>query len=120
MTDNLINNVIVSNNNYPIGIVTDTDMRSKIATGRFPITTTIDKIMSFPVITVPENVSLAEAQLLLLKYNVSHLCVTQDGTDKTDIKGTISEHDLVVAQASNPGILIKEVKRSQDAKDLKK
>jgi CBS domain-containing protein len=120
MTDNLINNVIVSNQNYPIGIVTDTDMRSKIATGRFSITNTIDRIMSSPVITVTENVSLAEAQLLLLKYNVSHLCVTQDGTDTSDIKGIISEHDLVVAQASNPGILIKEVKRSQDAQDLKR
>jgi CBS domain-containing protein len=95
-------------------------MRSKIATGRFPLSATIDKIMAAPVITVPENVSLAEAQLLMLRGNVSHLCVTQDGSDKSDIKGVIAEHDLIVAQASNPGILIKEIKRSQDAKDLKK
>jgi CBS domain-containing protein len=95
-------------------------MRSKIATGRNSISSTIDKIMSYPVITVPESVSLAEAQLLLLRYNVSHLCVTQDGSEKSEIKGIISEHDLVVAQASNPGILIKEIKRSQDAKDLRK
>ena len=120
MTDNLINSVIVTENSFPIGIVTDTDMRSKIATGRFPLSATIDKIMAAPVITVPENVSLAEAQLLMLKNNVSHLCVTQDGSDKSDIKGVIAEHDLIVAQASNPGVLIKEIKRSQDAKDLKK
>lgn len=120
MTDNLIDNVIVSEQNLPIGIVTDTDMRSKVATGRQSITSTINKIMSSPVITVAENVSLAEAQLLLLKYNVSHLCVTQDGSENSEVKGVISEHDLVVAQASNPGILIKEVKRSQDAKDLRK
>ncbi len=120
MTDNLVNSVIVTENNFPIGIVTDTDMRSKIATGRFPLSATIDKIMASPVTTVPENVSLAEAQLLMLKGNVSHLCVTQDGSDKSDIKGIIAEHDLIVAQASNPGILIKEIKRSQDAKDLKK
>jgi CBS domain-containing protein len=86
----------------------------------FPLSATIDKIMAAPVITVPENVSLAEAQLLMLKNNVSHLCVTQDGSDKSDIKGVIAEHDLIVAQASNPGVLIKEIKRSQDAKDLKK
>ncbi|WP_298223291.1 DUF294 nucleotidyltransferase-like domain-containing protein [Flavobacterium sp.] len=120
MTDNLTNSVIITENNFPIGIVTDTDMRSKIATGRFPLSSTIDKIMATPVITVPENVSLAEAQLLMLKGNVSHLCVTQDGSEKSDIKGVIAEHDLIVAQASNPGILIKEIKRSQDAKDLKK
>jgi CBS domain-containing protein len=32
--------------NVPIGIVTDTDMSSKIATGRFPITVAVNKIMS--------------------------------------------------------------------------
>ncbi|WP_310559498.1 DUF294 nucleotidyltransferase-like domain-containing protein, partial [Flavobacterium sp.] len=79
----------------------------------------IDKIMSSPVITASEHLSLAEAQLLMLKYNVSHLCITDDGSDKSIVKGIITEHDLVVAQANSPGILIKEIKRSQSSKDLK-
>lgn len=119
MTENLIDSVIVTEQNYPVGIVTDTDFRTKIANGRFPIISTVDKIMSSPVITVPENVSVAEAQLLLLKYHVSHLCVTADGSDKSDVKGVISEHDLIVAQANNPGVLIKEIKRSLSPKELK-
>jgi CBS domain-containing protein len=119
MTDNLVNSIVICDNNTPIGIVTHADMCSKIATGRFPISVSIDKIMSSPVVTVVENVSLAEAQLLMLKNNVSHLCVTLDGTNKSVVKGIISEHDLIVAQASNPGVLIKEIKRSQTAKDLK-
>jgi CBS domain-containing protein len=118
MTDNLVDNAIISEHNFPIGIVTDTDMRTKIGTGRFEIISTINKIMTSPVITVAENVSLAEAQLLLLKNNVSHLCVTVDGSDKSEIKGIITEHDLIVSQASNPGVFIKEVKRSQNASDL--
>lgn len=119
MSDNLMNSAIIVDNGVPVGIVTDTDFRSKIATTRFPLNSTINKIMSAPVLTVPENVSVAEAQLLLLKYNVSHLCVTVDGTDKTEIKGVISEHDLVVAQSNNPGVLIKEIKRALSPKDLK-
>ena len=119
MTESLINNIVVCDNNFPLGIITDTDMRSKIATGRYPITVSVDKIMSSPVITVVENVSLAEAQLLMLKHNVTHLCVTQDGTDKSALKGIISEHDLIVAQANNPGVLIKEVKRCQSPKEIK-
>ena len=119
MTNSLSTSVLVCENNLPIGIVTNTDICSKIATGRFPITATLDKIMSSPVVTVIENVSLAEAQLLMLKYNVTHLCVTQDGTDKSAVKGVISEHDLIVAQASNPGVLIKEIKRSETPQDLK-
>jgi CBS domain-containing protein len=71
------------------------------------------------VVTVLENVSLAEAQLLMLKNNVTHLCVTADGTNKSIVKGVISQHDLIVAQASNPGVLIKEIKRAQTSKELK-
>jgi CBS domain-containing protein len=119
MTNTLTNSVIICENDCPVGIVTHTDMCTKVATGRFPISITIDKIMSSPVVTVVENVSLAEAQLLMLKNNVTHLCVTLDGSDKSAVKGIISEHDLIVAQASNPGVLIKEIKRSQSSKDLR-
>ncbi len=119
MTENLSDNVIILENKFPIGIVTDQDFRSKIATGHYPILSSINKIMSSPVITASENLSLAEAQLLMLKHNISHLCVTVDGSDKSFVKGIITEHDLVVAQANSPGILIKEIKRSQSSKDLK-
>lgn len=119
MTEETVNNVLVCENNLPIGIVTDRDMRSKVATGRYLITDTIDKIMDSPVITVVENVSLAEAQLLMLKHNVTHLCVTLDGTSQSVVKGIISEHDLIIAQASNPGVMIKEIKRALAPKDLK-
>jgi CBS domain-containing protein len=119
MAEMRVNSAVVCEANVPIGIVTDTDMSSKIATGRFPITVAVNKIMSTPVVTVPENVSLAEAQLLMLKNNVAHLCVTADGTNKSIVKGVISEHDLIVAQASNPGVLIKEIKRAQTSKELK-
>ncbi|HJS01311.1 MAG TPA: DUF294 nucleotidyltransferase-like domain-containing protein [Flavobacterium sp.] len=119
MAESLKNNVIIFERNGPIGIVTHADLASKIATGRFAINTPVREIMSSPVVTVLENVSLAEAQLLMLKNNVTHLCVTLDGTDKSIIKGVISEHDLIAAQASNPGVLIKEVKRSLSSNELK-
>lgn len=119
MAESKLTSAIICRDRIPLGIVTDNDMSSKIASGRFPITALIDKIMTSPVITVMENVSLAEAQLLMLKNNVTHLCVTVDGSDKSEVKGIISEHDLVVAQANNPGVLVKEIKRSQTSKELK-
>ena len=119
VTDNMLDSVLITENSFPVGIVTDKDFRSKVATGRVAFSNTIDKIMASPVVTVTENISVAEAQLIMLKYGVTHLCVTNDGTDKSDVKGIISEHDLVVAQANNPGVLLKEIKRSQNAKELK-
>jgi CBS domain-containing protein len=119
MAENLATSVFICDNSLPIGIVTNSDMSFKIASGLFPVTTAMQTIMSSPVVTVAENVSLAEAQLLMLKHNVTHLCVTMDGTDKSVVKGVIAEHDLIVAQANNPGVLIKEIKRAQNANELK-
>jgi hypothetical protein len=45
MAEMRVNSAVVCEANIPIGIVTDTDMSSKIATGRFP-TVSVDKIMS--------------------------------------------------------------------------
>ena len=119
MSSSKIGSIIIEKNKKPIGIVTDKDLRSKIATGLYSIDVTIDKIMSSPVITVADNLSIAESQIMMLKYNVSHLCVTLDGTNDSEIKGIITEHDIVVAQANNPGVLLKQSKRAQKSADLK-
>jgi len=119
MSDNLVESALVVENNIVQGIVTDADFRSKVATGKHGIQSYIDKIMSSPVITVPENISLAEAQLVMITHNLNHLCVTEDGTDKTPVKGIISQSDLIAAQANNPGVLLKAIKRSQTAIELK-
>jgi CBS domain-containing protein len=119
MTKRKIGSVIIEENQLPLGIVTDKDLRSKIATGLFSIDITVDQIMSAPVITVPENISIAETQMMMLKHNIGHLCVTEDGSNKSPIIGIISEHDVVVAQANNPGVLLKQTKRSTRSKELK-
>ena len=119
MVEHKIGSIIVANNNLPVGIVTDKDFRSKIATGIFSIDATVQQIMSSPVITVPENLSIAEAQIVMLKHNIGHLCITLDGTVHSEIKGVLSEHDIVVAQANNPGVLIKQCKRAYNSSDLK-
>ena len=119
MTRSKIGSVLIHENQRPIGIVTDSDLRSKIATGTVDYNETIDQIMSTPVVTVAENISLAEAQMMMLKHNVMYLGVTKDGTPNTEIKGIISEHDVVVAQADNPGVLLKRVKKSNSTNELK-
>ena len=119
MSSSKIGSMIIHENRKPIGIVTDKDLRSKIATGLYSIDVTIDKIMTSPVITVADNLSIAEAQIIMLKNNVSHLCVTKDGSNDSEITGIITEHDIVVAQANNPGVLLKECKRAQKSADLK-
>ncbi|WP_428225202.1 DUF294 nucleotidyltransferase-like domain-containing protein [Flavobacterium sp.] len=119
MTDQLLDNAFVIEENKLVGIVTDADFRYKVATGKHAIQSHVYKIMTFPVITVAENISLAEAQLVMLSNKVHHLCVTLDGTPHSEVKGVITQNDLVQAQANSPGVLIKEAKRATNATDLR-
>jgi CBS domain-containing protein len=114
-----IGSVIITDNNLPVGIITDKDLRTKIATGCFPISVSAKTIMSAPVVTVSDKISIAETQLMMLKNNIGHLCVTLDGTADSSIIGVISEHDIIVSQANNPGVLLKQVKRAEDDTALK-
>lgn len=119
MSNSSIGSVLIQENQLPIGIITDRDLRNKIATGLYPVDIDAKTIMTSPVITVPENISVAEAQMVMLKHGVGHLCVTRDGSNKSPISGIISEHDVIAAQSNTPGVLLKQTRRATNAKELK-
>jgi CBS domain-containing protein len=119
MTKNIINSIIIAENNVPIGIITDKDIRTKIGTGAYTISEKVSEIMSSPVFTFPEQITVAEAQIALLKHKVSHICITKDGTDKSELVGILAEHDLNIMQGNNPTFLVREIKYAKDAETLK-
>ncbi len=118
MTKKKVGSIVITNGGVPVGIITDKDLRTKIATGRFSISSTVDQIMSSPIIAVRENTSVAEAQLTMLRNKITHLCITKDGTSQTKLVGVLSEHDIVVSSTNNPSFLLKEIKRAQSAEKL--
>lgn len=119
MTEKKVGSIIITKDSLPKGIITDKDLRTKIATGKFSISDKVSQIMSSPVITVSENISIAEAQITMLRNKITHLCITKDGTMDSKLVGVLSEHDLVVSQSNNPSFLIKEVKRALTAENLR-
>jgi len=119
MTKNIINSIIIIEDNMPIGIITDKDIRTKIGTGFYKITSKVSEIMTSPVVTFPQNISVAEAQIMILKHKVSHLCITKDGTNKTELVGILTQQDLILTQGNNPSLLIKEIKNAKDTETLK-
>ncbi len=119
MKNHNIGSLLIVNKTYPIGIITDKDLRNKIATGIHKVDEKIENIMSSPVICYSEKISVAEAQIAMLKHSISHLCLTKDGTAQSDVIGIISEHDVLVSNSNNPAVLIKQIKRSKDANELK-
>lgn len=119
MSQKRVGSILIVEEKNPIGIITDKDLRLKVATGLVPITEKASTIMSSPVITVPKNITTAEAQISMLKHKITHLCITKNGTPNSELIGIMSEHDIVVLQGNNPSVLIKEVKRTKDVTSLK-
>ena len=110
---------IVTNNARINGLITDADFRKKIAFGNINLDADCTTIMQQNVTIVEESISVAEAQLLLLKNDTDYLCVTEDGTENTRIKGMISERDIIKSQSNNPGVLIDEIRNAKDFEELK-
>ncbi|WP_111707949.1 DUF294 nucleotidyltransferase-like domain-containing protein [Lutibacter citreus] len=119
MSSNKVGSILIVEDKNPIGIITDKDLRLKIATGFVSINKKVIEIMSSPVITVSEKITTAEAQIAMLKNKITHLCITKDGTPNSELTGIMSEHDIVVLQGNNPSVLIKELKRAKDVETLK-
>ncbi|APY07217.1 nucleotidyltransferase [Winogradskyella sp. J14-2] len=119
MTNKHVGSIVIVENNKPIGIITDKDLRIKIATGMYSIEDAVTSIMSSPVITYPETITVAEAQIAMLKHKITHLCITKDGTNNSELTGILSEHDIIVLRENNASALIKEIKRSRTAEQLR-
>jgi len=119
MTKNKVGAMLVLENTLPIGIITDKDIRNKIATGAFPIVAKAKDIMSSPVITYPKKMTVAQAQMAMMKSGISHLCLTLDGTPNSEAIGILSKHDIMLELGNNPTVLIKAIKRAQSFKKLK-
>ncbi|MGY8915870.1 MAG: DUF294 nucleotidyltransferase-like domain-containing protein, partial [Flavobacteriales bacterium] len=119
MTKKNVGAMLVVKDLLPIGIITDKDFRNKVVTGEYPITTTASKIMTSPVITYRKNLTITQAQMAMMKSNISHLCLTKDGTVNTKACGILSKHDVMVALGNNPAVLIKAIKRTKKFKDIK-
>lgn len=114
MAKHKIGSIIISNNqNHPIGIVTNSDLRDKVATGFFEINKPITTIMTSPVIAVEPNFTIEQYVIEMISNNCHHLCVTQNGTNNEPIVGIITDHDLLVNMGNNPSVLLKELRSSK-------
>ena len=119
MTERGIGAILIEKKGLPIGIITDKDLRNKIATGDHPITAKAKSIMSAPVITYPAKLTITQAQMAMMKSNISHLVLTEDGTINTKAIGILSKHDIMLSLGNNPAVLVKAIKRAKSAQEIK-
>lgn len=107
--------LVVDQQERPLGILTDRDIRRNVATGLFGRKRIIREVMTTPVVCVAPEITIAEIQIAMVKYDIHHLVVTEDGEADSPVAGMITEHDLLVLHGNNPAVLVREIARSRSA-----
>lgn len=88
-----IGSIVVVQGERPVGIITERDVLKRIVEPCLaPETLTARQIMTSPVVTIDENVSINEAAKLMAKKGIKRLLVTRDN-DK--LVGIITFTDIV-------------------------
>ncbi|MDT0607801.1 DUF294 nucleotidyltransferase-like domain-containing protein [Croceitalea rosinachiae] len=119
MTKKEVGAMLIEKDELPVGIITDKDLRNKVATGEVSITGKAKHIMSSPLITYPRKLTVTQAQMAMMKSNISHLVLTEDGTTNTKAIGILSKHDVMVSLGNNPAVFVKAIKRAQSVDEIK-
>lgn len=90
--------LVVGPSGEPIGILTDSDFRSKVVAEGQPIDGPVSRVMSHPVVSVDEKDPCFEVVLKMLQRDIYHVAVTREGA----IRGVVTNHDFMVLQGRSP------------------
>ena len=83
--------VIVTENNNPIGIITERDFVTKIVAEGRPLFTEIQEVMSSPLITIDSEETIWEASELMKERSIHKLPVKEN----EQIAGIVTTTDIV-------------------------
>jgi len=97
--------VIVDDEGAPSGIVTDRDLRDKVVSKGRNVEDRIETIMSVSLIKAEARDYCFEALLKMVRYNIHHLLVVDEGR----LKGILTNHDLMMLQGISPISIAKEI-----------
>jgi len=98
-----------------LGLVTDRDFRSKVGVGEVSIDDPIHLIMSSPVITVPNSMTLAAAFLFMVEAGVHHLVVVDEHEKPI---GVVRAMDLSSVELRNPLLIRAAIESAQNIDEL--
>jgi CBS domain-containing protein len=98
-----------------VGLVTDRDFRSKVGRGLLEIQSPVGQMMSFPLITVSNKLTLASAFLQMVERGVHHLVVVDDFENPL---GVVRAMDLSSVQLRNPLLIRAAIESAQSIDEL--
>ena len=96
------------------GLVTDRDLRNRVLAERVDPDTRIGNVTSSELVTVAANKYVFEAMLIMLRNNVHHLPVMEDGRPV----GVIGIEDIIRHESNNSLYIVSSIFRQQSVSEL--
>jgi CBS domain-containing protein len=96
-------------------IITDADLRNSAMAKGLDGGHPASAMVSSPVVSVPADSQVFEAFITMIGEDTKHLAVS---SKTNDIIGTISDNDLIAAQANSTYLLIKTIKSAKNVNQL--
>jgi len=98
-----------------IGIVTDSELRRRVATGAVPVTAPVGTIASVPARTIGSDALLGDAYLTMVEAGIHHLVVVDPRGRPV---GVVRVVDVASAELRDPLVVRGAVERAQDPAEL--
>ncbi len=112
--------VVVNEQNHPIGVVRDVELRKHVVTGNVKRESPVETIYVPFVVTASGRATIADISILQVKNRVNHIIITENGTKHSPVIGIYAEHDIIVQQGNTPSSIMAQITNAESANDLKK
>jgi CBS domain-containing protein len=106
--------VLLDEDGFPEGIVTDRDLRDKVAAKGRDMNDPVSDIMSVTLIKAEADDYCFEALIKMIRYNIHHLLVLKNG----EVRGMITNHDLMMLQGTSPLSIAHEIEGHKSIEGL--
>jgi len=107
--------VFLDGSGRPAGILTDSDLRRRVVAARIDPATSVDAVMTAPVVTIRHDELVLQAVETMLASRIHHLIVVDDLGRAT---GVLADSDLVAAEATGPLFLARRIERAASVDEL--
>jgi CBS domain-containing protein len=111
-----VSSVLVELEEGEFGIVTDSDLRSKVVAGRFSPDDRVSAAMSAPVAGVGADQTGADVMLSMLDHDVRHVPVFWG---PGNVLGVIVAVDLIAAEIRSPFVLRRAIAKARNNNELR-
>jgi len=112
--DKISSLIVLDKRNLPAGIVTDKDLREKVVAKGRSVSEPVKNIMTLSLIRVDAGDSCFEAVMKMIKYNIHHMLVIEEGA----MKGIMTNHDLMLLQGTSPLSFVHDIENQQTMEGL--